>query len=201
MLLSCFSFSVCTVPHALCVMQFPLSKHSSFCVFLLSAQVFKKHFNPIKAVELLLNIHGGGTSGWLSSALLQVLQMRQCVVPCQGAGEAQRGGSRAVNLPKQGCSVVLWIRQSSACFSLHCRSGGKIIGKLLWLIRTISHCSASAKFLLFVEALKLDHNLFQAKAECNSRSPMVLYCSTAEMCQCVRSPSLRGSPHITRSVF
>lgn len=78
---------VCTVPHALCVMQFPLSKHSSFCIFLLSAQVFKKHFNPIKAVELLLNIYRDWTSGWLSSALLQVLQMRQCVVPCQGAHE------------------------------------------------------------------------------------------------------------------
>lgn len=88
MLLSCFSFSVCSVPHALCVMQFPLSKHSSFCIFLHSAQVFKKHFNPIKAVELLLNIYGDWNSGWLSSALLKVLQMRQCVVPCQGALKA-----------------------------------------------------------------------------------------------------------------
>lgn len=116
-MLSRFSFSVCTVPHALCVMQFPLSKHSSFCIFLLSAQVFKKHFNPIKAVELLLNIYRDWTSGWLSSALLQVLQMRLCVVPCQGAREegAWHRGMDPVAAWNQG-SKPSWGRDAQWCF-------------------------------------------------------------------------------------
>lgn len=141
MLVSCFSFSVCTVPHALCVMQFPLSKHSSFCIFLLSAQVFKRHFNPVKAVELLLNIYRAWSSGWLSSASLQVLQLRPCVVPCQGVREAGawHRGMEPVAVWNQGSepsrgrgSLSGALEKPKLCLSLHCKSRGKIIGKLLW---------------------------------------------------------------------
>ena len=72
--------AACIAPYAV----FPLNKHNCFRIFLLLVQVFNNHFNPIKAIELPLNIYRNWTSCWLSSALLQVLQMRQRVVPLPG---------------------------------------------------------------------------------------------------------------------
>lgn len=84
LLIQCVCCPACIVHYAV----FPLNKHNCFCIFLLSVQVFKNHFNTIKAVELPLNISRNWTSCCLSSALLQVLQMRQCVVsPGQGVHE------------------------------------------------------------------------------------------------------------------
>lgn len=78
------------------------------------------------------------------------VEMRQCALPCQGAREAGAGHGGMEpgqwTFPRQGCSVLLWARQSSASFSLHCRSRGKIIGKLVVVDKDnqAKYCSANA---------------------------------------------------------